>query len=117
MTEVHRALIAGGSLVFSVEHPVYTAPTDPGWSDGEPGRQSWPVDSYLDEGPRSTDWLTKGVIKQHRMLATYVNLLIGLGFTLCRIEEWAPSEEQIAAHPEWANERQRPPFLLIAAKR
>jgi hypothetical protein len=34
-----------------------------------------------------------------------------------RIEEWGPSEEQIAAHPEWVNERQRPPFLLIAAKR
>jgi ubiquinone/menaquinone biosynthesis C-methylase UbiE len=117
MTEVHRSLIAGGSLVFSVEHPIYTAPAHPGWSGEEAGRQSWPVDSYLDEGPRSRDWLTKGVIKQHRMLATYVNLLIGLGFTLRRVEEWAPSEEQIALHPEWANERQRPPFLLIAATR
>jgi ubiquinone/menaquinone biosynthesis C-methylase UbiE len=117
MVEIHRSLIAGGSLVFSAEHPIYTAPAYPGWSGEAAGCQSWPVDSYLDEGPRSTDWLTKGVIKQHRMLATYVNLLIGLGFTLRRVEEWAPSAEQIAAHPEWANERQRPPFLLIAATR
>jgi SAM-dependent methyltransferase len=117
MAEVYRALIPGGSLVFSVEHPIYTAPASPGWSGGEADRTSWPVDSYLDEGPRSTDWLTKGVIKQHRTLATYVNMLIGLGFRLRRIEEWGPSEEQIAAHPEWANERQRPPFLLIAANR
>jgi SAM-dependent methyltransferase len=117
MAAVHRALIPGGSLVFSVEHPIYTAPAHPGWSGVEAARTSWPVDSYLDEGARSTDWLTKGVIKQHRTLATYVNLLLGLGFTLRRIEEWGPSEAQIAAHPEWANERQRPPFLLIAAKR
>src|SRR5205823_2532034 len=117
MAEVHRSLIGGGSLVISVEHPIYTAPACPGWSGEMAGRRSWPVDSYLDEGPRSRDWLTKGVIKQHRMVATYINLLIGLGFTLRRVEEWAPSEERIAAHPEWANERQRPPFLLIAAKR
>jgi SAM-dependent methyltransferase len=117
LAAVHRALIPGGSLVFSVEHPVYTAPAQPGWSQTTAGRTSWPVDSYLDEGPRSTDWLTKGVIKQHRTLATYVNLLIGLGFAVRRIEEWGPSEEQIAAHPEWGNERQRPPFLLIGANR
>jgi len=117
MAEVYRSLIERGSFVFSVEHPIYTAPAYPCWSGDTAGRQSWPVDSYLDEGSRSRDWLTKGVIKQHRMLATYVNLLIGLGFTLRRVEEWAPSEEQIAAHPEWANERQRPPFLLIAATR
>jgi hypothetical protein len=46
-----------------------------------------------------------------------MNMLIGLGFTLRRIEEWAPSEKQIAAHPEWENERQRPPFLLMSAQR
>jgi ubiquinone/menaquinone biosynthesis C-methylase UbiE len=117
MAEIHRALIAGGRFVFSVEHPIYTAPINPGWTGEPAGRKSWPVDSYLDEGPRSTDWLTKGVIKQHRTLATYVNMLIGLGFTLRSVEEWAPSEKQIAAHPEWENERQRPPFLLIAAQR
>jgi len=117
MAAIHRALIAGGRFVFSVEHPIYTAPSNPGWAGEASGRKSWPVDSYLDEGPRSTDWLTKGVIKQHRTLATYVNMLIGLGFTLRSVEEWAPSEKQIAAHPEWENERQRPPFLLMSAQR
>jgi SAM-dependent methyltransferase len=117
MTEVHRATAVGGSLVFSVEHPIFTAPANPLWAGDTPGRRSWPVDSYLDEGPRSTDWLTKGVIKQHRTLATYLNMLIRLGFTVRRVEEWGPSAEQIAAHPQWADERQRPPFLLIAAER
>jgi len=117
MAEVHRSLIPGGSLVFSVEHPIYTAPAAPGWSSDAAGGKHWLVDSYLNEGPRSRDWLTKGVIKQHRTLATFLNMLLRLGFTLRQVEEWGPSEQQVAAHPEWADERQRPPFLLIAAER
>lgn len=115
--EVFRALAPGGKLVFSVEHPIYTAPADPKWTFDDSGRKSWPVNRYLDEGPRSTDWLASGVIKQHRMLATYINLLLRAGFALDHVEEWAPTQVQIAAEPEWAAERERPPFLLIAARR
>jgi ubiquinone/menaquinone biosynthesis C-methylase UbiE len=114
---VHRALMPGGRLVFSIEHPLYTAPTRPGWVEDGTGQKTWPLDRYLDEGPRRTDWLAKGVIKQHRALATYLNRLIGSGFTLEYIEEWGPTDAQIAAHPEWKAERDRPPFLLVAARR
>jgi SAM-dependent methyltransferase len=114
---VSRSLVPGGIVVFSAEHPMFTAPIRPGWSIGADGRKAWPVNAYLDEGPRSTDWLTTGVVKQHRTVATYLNLLSACGFSLCRVEEWGPTEEQVAAHPAWAGERQRPPFLLVAARR
>lgn len=114
---VHRALVPGGSLVFSVEHPIYTAPAEPRWSTDAAGRKAWPIDGYLEEGPRSTDWLAKGVIKQHRTVATYINLLLRVGFSLSHVEEWGPTDAQIAARPNWADERQRPPFLLVAARR
>jgi SAM-dependent methyltransferase len=117
MATVHRSLVHGGRLVFSVEHPIYTAPAEPGWSVDAAGRKTWPVDGYLEEGPRSTDWLTRGVIKQHRTIATYLNLLLGLGFAISHVEEWGPTREQIAARPELADERQRPPFLLVEARR
>jgi SAM-dependent methyltransferase len=117
LAKVRRALAPNGRLVFSVEHPIFTAPTHPGWSVGVDGRKIWPVDSYLCEGPRRTDWLAKGVIKQHRTLATYINLLLRLGFTLSHIEEWGPTDEQIAARPALDDERQRPMFLLVAARR
>jgi SAM-dependent methyltransferase len=117
LSEVHGALVAGGHLVFSVEHPIYTAPDEPGWSVSAAGRRTWPVDRYLDEGPRSTDWLARGVIKQHRTIGTYVNLLLRLGFVLARVEEWGPTPAQIAARPALADERERPPFLLVAAHR
>lgn len=109
---IHQALVPGGRFVFSVEHPIYTAPSAPGWAS-----DAWPVNGYLTEGPRTTDWLAKGVIKQHRTLATYLNLLIATGFLILGIEEWGPTEAQIAAHPEWACERERPPFLLVSAGR
>jgi ubiquinone/menaquinone biosynthesis C-methylase UbiE len=115
--EIYRALVPGGHLVVSVEHPVYTAPSDPKWTLDAAGRKTWPVDGYLQEGPRSTDWLAKGVIKQHRTLATYVNLLVRSGFSLSRVEEWGPTDAQIAARPILADERQRPPFLFLAARR
>jgi SAM-dependent methyltransferase len=115
MSQAHRSLVPGGALVFSVEHPIFTAPSQPNWSLNAAGRNTWPVDGYLDEGPRSTDWLAKGVIKQHRTLATYINMLIQIGFVISHIEEWGPTAEQIAAQPDWADERQRPPFLIMAA--
>jgi SAM-dependent methyltransferase len=117
LATLHRALRPGGSLVFSVEHPIYTAPSRPGWQSDARGTQVWPVDNYLKEGPRRTDWLAKGVIKQHRTLATHVNLLLAAGFTLTHLDEWGPSAEQIAARPELALERERPPFLILSARR
>ena len=117
LANVHRALVPGGYLVFSAEHPIFTAPAHPGWMVDADGRKRWPVDSYLCEGPRRTDWLAKGVIKQHRTLGTYLNLLLRLGFALTHVEEWGPTDEQIAVRPCLAEERQRPMFLLVAARR
>jgi SAM-dependent methyltransferase len=113
---VHAALIPGGWFVFSVEHPVYTAPRRQGWVEYE-GQQSWVLNSYLAEGMRCTDWLAKGVIKQHRTLATMFNLLLRCGFAVTHVEEWGPGEEQIAATPEMGRERERPMLLLVAARR
>jgi ubiquinone/menaquinone biosynthesis C-methylase UbiE len=117
LSQVYRSLVPGGSVVFSVEHPIFSATVWSEWLLDPSGRKLWPIDRYLDEGPRSTDWLAKGVIKQHRTLATYINMLIRLGFSISHVEEWAPTAEQVAAEPSWADERHRPPFLLVAARR
>lgn len=117
LAATHRALAPGGRLVFSVEHPIFTAPSNPGWVADAAGRQTWPVDRYAAEGPRTTDWLAPGVVKQHRTVGTYVRLLVGAGFTLVHLEDWVPSEAQVAAHPEWACERERPAFMIVACDR
>ena len=114
---IHRSLLPGGSLVFSQEHSMYTAPAQPSWLVDAAGRKSWPINGYLCEGPRSTDWLTRGVIKHHRALATTINTLLQCGFTLRRVEEWGPTDAEIEARPQLAEERERPTFLLVSARR
>ncbi|TPK46009.1 class I SAM-dependent methyltransferase [Mesorhizobium sp. B2-5-4] len=114
---VHQALSPGGHFVFSTEHPIYMAPTKPGWSiDGE-GKRTWPVDRYLVEGPRKTDWLAKGVVKHHRTIGTTLNTLIRTGFTIEYVDEFRPTAAQIAARPDLAEELERPMFLLVSARR
>lgn len=116
-TALHRALVPGGHLIFSIEHPIYMAPRDPEWTLDPQGYKIWPLSQYSVEGPRTTNWLAEGVIKQHRTIGTTLNHLIRCGFTVAHVEEWAPTDEQIAARPELSEERERPMFLLVAARR
>jgi SAM-dependent methyltransferase len=115
--QVYKTLVPGGHFVFSVEHPIYTAPNVPKWNKDEAGSSTWNLDGYLEEGPRRTDWIAKGIVKQHRSIGTYLTLLLRQGFRLTQIEEWGPTDAQLADHPEWKLERQRPPFLLVAVVR
>jgi SAM-dependent methyltransferase len=112
-----EALVPGGELVFSAEHPVFTAPAEPGWVLDRQGRKTWPIAGYADEGLRQVVWLGKPVVKQHRTIATYLDLLRRSGFALLRLVEWAPAEDQVRARPALADERERPPFLLVAARK
>jgi SAM-dependent methyltransferase len=114
---VHRALVPGGRLVFSVEHPILMAPSSPGFVTDAAGRRVWPLEGYLREGARVTDWLAPGVVKQHRTIGTTLNTLLGCGFAISHVEEWGPDDAQISAHPEWAEARERPMFLLVSARR
>lgn len=114
---IHAVLVPGGDLVFTIEHPIFMAAAHPHWLRDEDGRQTWPVNGYSIEGERRTDWFAKGVLKYHRTLTTTVNTLLGAGFQLRRIEEFAPRPDQIAAMPELAEERERPMMLLVAAQR
>lgn len=115
--DIARCLRPGGRLVFSTEHPIYMATAHPGWLESQTGAKVWPVDSYFAEGPRRTDWITRGVLKYHRTIATTLNLLIRSGFKIERVEEFCPSAEQITARPALAEELQRPTFLLVSAVR
>ena len=114
---VRRSLVPGAPFVFSIEHPVFMAPSRPEWLTLADGRRVWALDAYNREGARTTDWLVKGVVKQHRTLATTLNTLIAHGFAIRRIDEWSPTRDQIAAIPEISEELDRPIFLLVAAER
>jgi SAM-dependent methyltransferase len=114
---VHRSLVPGAHLVFAIEHPIYMAATHPRWWVDENGRKTWPVNRYSIEGERTTDWFIRGVLKYHRTIGTTLNTLIGAGFTIGHVGEFAPTVEQMAQKPELAEEVERPMILLVSAQR
>ena len=114
---IHAALVLGGDFVFTIEHPIYMAAAHPHWIADEDSRKTWPVNGYSVEGERRTDWFTKGVLKYHRTMATTLNALIGAGSQIRRIEEFAPTPDQIEQMPALAEEMERPMMLLVAAQK
>ncbi|KAI0595049.1 putative methyltransferase [Biscogniauxia sp. FL1348] len=116
MQEIRKSLKSSGRLVYSVEHPIRTAPSNPRFLvNGEGGRKFWALDDYFKEGPRITHWITEGVRKHHRTVESYINLLLRSGFKLTNFVEWAPTEEELKRFPERADECIRPSFLLMGA--
>ena len=119
---INRTLKKGGTFVFSVEHPIFSAPVSPvaDWKviqDGDSETNVWPLNSYSEEGWRTSSWLgVEGIKKYHRTVETYVSHLINNGFVLKGLKDWVPSKEDVVRHPEWATERHRPYFLLISAQ-
>lgn len=114
---VFQSLTPGGHFVFSAEHPIFTTPANPGWLTSKNGGKTWPVDGYQQEGKRVTNWFAEGVIKQHRKLATYINLLINAGFVITHLDEWGPSIEQLNATPALSEETERPMLFLLSAQK
>jgi SAM-dependent methyltransferase len=114
---IHKALISGGDLVFTIEHPIFMAAAHPHWMADQDERKTWPVNGYSVEGERRTDWFAKGVVKYHRTLGTTLNALIDAGFQLRRVKEFAPTREQIERMPELAEELERPMILLVSARK
>ena len=115
ITQIYERLRPGGALVFCVEHPIFTAPRKPEFIEDADGGVSWPVNQYLSEGSRVTNWFAEGVVKQHRTISTYIRILLDSGFVLSAMDEWGPTAEQIKDWPDWFKSRERPIFLIIKA--
>jgi SAM-dependent methyltransferase len=112
LRHVRHALVPGGRLIFTVEHPVITS-TDRGWSGGPRG--SWLVDDYFLAGVRETTWLGARVIKYHRTIEAYVSALQRTGFVLDGLREAQPLPEHFADPAEYERRRRIPLFLLLSS--
>jgi SAM-dependent methyltransferase len=51
---IHDALVPGGRLVFSTEHPIFMASSRHDWMMKDDGSRTWPVDRYSVEGRRQS---------------------------------------------------------------
>lgn len=119
VARIARWLTPGGLLVYSTEHPIYTARgSADGWVIGPEGtRVAWAIDRYSAEGPREHRWFAAGVRRYHRTISTLLNGLIDAGLAIERVVESAPSDAWLRDRPEDADESRRPMFLLIRARK
>lgn len=115
VVNISKWLKQGGTLVFSVEHPVFTSYGTQDWyydSNGE--ILHFPVDNYYYEGRREAIFLGEPVIKYHRTLTTYLNTLLQNGFELQHIIEPQPPEDMLELDG-MKDEMRRPMMLLVSA--
>jgi SAM-dependent methyltransferase len=118
VNKISKCLAGGGDLVFSVEHPVFTAQGKQDWYydlQGDP--LHWPVDHYFSEGQRRAVFLGEEVVKYHRTVTTYVNSLIKTGFEITGLVEPKPSESMLQTVPGMMDELRRPMMLLLSARK
>lgn len=113
-----KFLTVGGSFVFSVEHPIFTAQGSQDWIYDENGKiEHWPVDNYFSEGLREAVFLGEKVTKYHKTLTTYLNTLIQTGLSITKIVEPEPEPNLLKTVPGMADELRRPMMLLVSAKK
>jgi 2-polyprenyl-3-methyl-5-hydroxy-6-metoxy-1,4-benzoquinol methylase len=119
VSRIARWLAPGGVLVYSTEHPIFTARLpDDGWVLDDAGRRTrWSLDRYAEEGAREETWFVPGVRKIHRTLATLINGLVDADLVVERVVEPIPGEQWLHDHPLARDERRRPVFLLVRARR
>lgn len=115
--KIHHTLRPGGTFVFSVEHPVFTAYGNEDWYRNASGDiLHWPVDQYFTEGPRLAGFLGSEVVKYHKTLTTYVNGLLRAGFEITGLIEPEPDPSMLDL-PGMRDELRRPMMLLVSAVR
>ncbi len=115
LASVARALVDGGKLVFSVEHPVITSCAR-GWKEGT-ARRDWLVDDYFDAGPRVTSWLGGRVQKYHRTVEDYFAATRAAGFAVEQLCEAGPRPQLFADGETYQRRRRIPLFLIICGKK
>lgn len=116
--KIYRMLRPGGTFVFSVEHPIFTAYGNQDWIYADDGRRMhWPVDRYFAEGKREAVFLGEKVVKYHKTLTTYINTLLQSGFCINEVVEPEPSQDALALYEEMKDELRRPIFLIVSARK
>lgn len=116
--KIYKWLKPNGSLIFSAEHPIFTAEGSQNWSfDSEGNISHFPVDNYYYEGKREAEFLGERVTKYHRTVDSYINGVLDNNFELLRVIEPQPSEEMRKNVPGMEDEMRRPMMIIISARK
>jgi ubiquinone/menaquinone biosynthesis C-methylase UbiE len=130
LEEVGRVLKPGGFLQFSVSHPATSTPIRR-WVNEETGKaEALSVGDYFYEGPQTEQWIfataPPEVQARHQpftityarlTLSGWITAVLRAGLSLEAVDEPRADEETARAHPEVANSRIVPFFLIVRARK
>jgi SAM-dependent methyltransferase len=130
LREVSRALRPGGFVQFSVVHPATSTPVRR-WVNDESGeRQALAIGDYFYQGPLTETWsfgaAPSGLRARHRpftityarrTLAGWLTAVLAAGLIIEAVGEPYADETTAAAHPEVADTRIAPYFLIVRARK
>jgi SAM-dependent methyltransferase len=106
--DLARVLAPGGWLLFSAQHPAFTA-------------RRLELPRYLDVLPVEESWTWVGgrvPAFYHRPLSAMVNALADAGFAIDRLEEPVPTDDFARVRPDdYARLLRQPGFILFRARR
>lgn len=112
IANIKSYLKSEGILLFSVEHPAFTAEGSEDWYYDDNGNiLHYPLDHYFTEGLRKTNFLGEKVVKYHRTLTTYLQTLLKNDFTLLDVVEPLPPKDRW--HEDGMKEELRRPMMLL----
>ncbi len=112
---ISDSMTTGGTLIFSVEHPVITS-SEKRWQ-GKGQRQDWLVDDYFRGGRRENSWLGGKVVKYHRTIEQYFSALQRTGFEVNALREATPIRENFKSRERFLRRQRIPLFLIMSASK
>jgi SAM-dependent methyltransferase len=112
---VYHTLKDNGKFVFSVQHPVLLSSTQSAATTG--AKTDWIVDDYFHMGERIEPWIDKKVVKYHRTVEEYFQLLKQVGFKIHDLREGAPRLEHIDSDSEYQRRMRIPLFLMFSCEK
>ena len=113
---VYRVLKPSGYFVFSITHPCFESPHAK-WIEESEGNIKREIGAYFEEGFWRSDnpnGVRGKVGAHHRMLSTYLNLLLQAGFSLSEVAEPQAMKGQVKRVPGYAVV---PAFMVVQAQK
>jgi 2-polyprenyl-3-methyl-5-hydroxy-6-metoxy-1,4-benzoquinol methylase len=130
LREITRVLRPGGFVQFSVVHPATSTPIRYWVDDEHAHRHAVAIGDYFYEGPLTETWTFGAAPPQardqhppftityaRRTLSSWLNAVIAAELVVEAIAEPCADEATATAHPEVADTRIAPYFLLIRARK
>ncbi len=113
--KVKSSLKDRGIFVFSVEHPIITSSYEAYHQKVKRG--NWIVDNYFAAGERTNEWMGKEVVKYHKPLGTYWQLIRAAGFEIVELRESKPERQHFEQEEEYQRRMRIPLFLILKLKK